>query len=60
MNEIPTGDSGQYYATFQYLGVTKNAKLTLSYAEAFWHFWYFFVGQTILAGGKRAENGRAG
>ena len=29
----------------------------LSYAEAFRHFWYFFVGQTILAGGKRAENG---
>ena len=33
---------------------------SLSYAEAFWHFCYFFVGQTILAGGKRAENGRAG
>ena len=45
---------------FQHQWINRLPLIALSYAEAFWHFWYFFVGQTILAGGKRAENGRAG
>ena len=37
-----------YYVLAQlsmYLGYHVAAR-PLSYAEAFWHFWYFFVGQT--------------